>query len=85
MLFRSGARDSFLRSNSDEILRQSFIDVVGIDRKIEAIVDPSVEGTPQQKAAPTKGESMDDPEALSGTALLAKELGAEVIKVEEHD
>ena len=84
-IVNSGARDSFLRSNSDEILRQSFIDVVGVDRKIEAIVDPSAEGSPQQKAAPTKGESMDDPEALSGTALLAKELGAEVIKVEEHD
>jgi DNA polymerase-3 subunit gamma/tau len=83
-IVNSGARDSFLRSNSDEILRQAFIDVVGLDRKIEAIVDPSVEGTPQQKSAPTKGESMDDPAALSGAALLAKELGAEVIKVEEH-
>ena len=84
-IINSGARDSFLRSNSDEILRQAFIDVVGVDRKIEAIVDPSIDGSPQQKAAPTRGESMDDPDALSGTALLAKELGAEVIKVEEHD
>ena len=56
-----------------------------IDRKIEAIVDPSVDATPQQKASPTKGESMDDPEGLSGMALLSKELGAEVIKVEEHE
>ena len=84
-IVNAGARDSFLRSNSDEILRQAFIDVVGLDRKIEAIVDPSVEGTPQQKAAATKGESMDDPEGLSGMALLSKELGAEVIKVEEHE
>ena len=84
-IVNAGARDSFLRSNSDEILRQSFIDVVGIDRKIEAIIDPSVEGTPQAKSAPTKGESLDDPQAPSGIALLASELGAEVIKVEEHD
>ncbi len=83
-IVNAGARDSFLRSNSDEILRQSFIDVVGLDRKIEAIVDPSIDGTPQQKAVPTKGESMDDPEGLSGHALLAKELGAEIIKIEDN-
>jgi DNA polymerase-3 subunit gamma/tau len=84
-IVNAGARDSFLRSNSDEILRQAFIDVVGIDRKIEAIIDPSVDGTPQAKGGPTKGESLDDPQAPSGLSLLASELGAEVIKVEEHD
>ncbi|MFM1758249.1 MAG: hypothetical protein RL193_826 [Actinomycetota bacterium] len=84
-IVNAGARDSFIRSNSDEILRQAFIDVVGVDRKIEAIIDPSVEGTPQSKAAPTKGESLDDPQAPSGLSLLASELGAEVIKVEEHE
>ena len=83
-IVNAGARDSFLRSNSDEILRQAFIDVVGIDRKIEAIIDPSAEGTPQQKAAATKGESLDDPDSPSGISLLAKELGAEVIKVENN-
>jgi DNA polymerase III subunit gamma/tau len=84
-IVNAGARDSFTRSNSDEILRQAFIDVVGIDRRIEAIIDPSVDGTPQTKAAPTKGESLDDAPAPSGLSLLASELGAEVIKVEEHD
>jgi DNA polymerase-3 subunit gamma/tau len=84
-IVNAGARDSFTRSNSDEILRQAFIDVIGIDRKIEAIIDPSVEGTPQTKAAPTKGESLDDAAAPSGLSLLASELGAEVIKVEEHE
>ena len=83
-IVNSGARDSFLRSNSDEILRQAFIDVVGIDRRIEAIIDPSVEGVPQQKSAPSKGESLDDPDSPSGASLLAKELGAEVIKVEDN-
>ena len=66
-------------------MRQAFIDVVGIDRKIEAIIDPTADNSPQQKAAPTKGESMDDPEGLSGMALLSKELGAEIISVEEHE
>jgi len=84
-IVNAGARDSFTRSNSDEILRQAFIDVVGIDRKIEAIIDPTADNSPQQKAAPTKGESMDDPEGLSGMALLSKELGAEIISVEEHE
>jgi DNA polymerase-3 subunit gamma/tau len=84
-IVNAGARDSFTRSNSDEILRQAFIDVVGIDRKIEAIVDPSVDGTPQAKASATKGESLDDAPAPSGLSLLASELGAEVIKVEEHE
>jgi DNA polymerase-3 subunit gamma/tau len=83
-IVNAGARDSFLRSNSDEILRQAFIDVVGIDRKIEAIIDPSVEGSPQQKTSPTKGESLDDPDSPSGASLLAKELGAQVIKVEDN-
>jgi DNA polymerase-3 subunit gamma/tau len=84
-IVNAGARDSFTRSNSDEILRQSFIDVVGIDRKIEAIIDPSVEGTPQTKAAANKGESLDDAPAPSGMSLLASELGAEIIKVENHE
>jgi DNA polymerase-3 subunit gamma/tau len=83
-IVNAGARDSFLRSNSDEILRQAFIDVVGIDRKIEAIIDPSAEGMPQQKSSANKGESLDDPDSPSGISLLAKELGAEVIKVENH-
>jgi DNA polymerase-3 subunit gamma/tau len=83
-IVNAGARDSFLRSNSDEILRQAFIDVVGIDRKIEAIIDPSVEGIPLQKSAPSKGESLDDPDSPSGASLLAKELGAEIIKVEDN-
>jgi DNA polymerase-3 subunit gamma/tau len=38
-----GARDSFLRSESDVILRQAFVDVVGVDKKIEVIVDSSMD------------------------------------------
>ncbi|MEN9736243.1 MAG: hypothetical protein RL129_953 [Actinomycetota bacterium] len=76
-IINAGARDSFIRSGSDEILRAAFIDVVGVDKKIEAIVDPSVNGNP--KADHRTTESPDDEDQLSGHALLMKELGAQVI------
>jgi DNA polymerase-3 subunit gamma/tau len=37
----SGARDSFVNGGCDEILRQAAIDVVGMDWRVESIVDPS--------------------------------------------
>jgi len=76
----AGARDSFIRSESDEILRQAFIDVTGLDRKIEALVDPSIDqsGTPTSRAVRTD-EAPTDKTLLSGAALLAAELGATVI------
>ena len=90
-LSNSGARDSFMRSGSDEILRQAIIDVVGLDRRIEAIVDPSgSEASPSSKApkksalekkSERKDERDDDVTltATSGAELLARELGAEII------
>ena len=42
-LVNAGARDSFVRSGSDEILRQAAIDVIGQDWRIEAIVDSSAQ------------------------------------------
>ena len=36
----SGARDSFVNGGCDEILRQAAIDVVGMDWRVESIVDP---------------------------------------------
>ncbi len=42
-LVNSGARDSFARSGSDEILRQAAIDVIGHDWRVEAIVDSSAQ------------------------------------------
>jgi DNA polymerase-3 subunit gamma/tau len=35
----AGARDSFVRSGADEILRQAMIDELGVDWKVEAIID----------------------------------------------
>jgi DNA polymerase-3 subunit gamma/tau len=76
----AGARDSFIRSESDEILRQAFIDVTGLDRKIEALVDPSINpsSNPVARAVRTD-EAPTDKTLLSGAALLAAELGATVI------
>lgn len=36
-----GARTSFVDGRNDEILRQALIDLVGVDVKVEAILDPS--------------------------------------------
>ena len=76
----AGARDSFIRSESDEILRQAFIDITGLDRKIEALVDPSIDpsSNPVARAVRTD-EAPTDKTLLSGAALLAAELGATVI------
>jgi DNA polymerase-3 subunit gamma/tau len=81
-----GARDSFVRSESDEILRQAFIEVVGLDRKIEVTVDPSIDvtSTPEARAVRTS-EAPTDKTQLSGAALLAAELGATVISETNHE
>lgn len=78
-IVNAGARDSFLRSASDEILRQSFIDIVGLDRKIEVVVDPSIDPNTPQARAVRVDESPTDANLLSGQALLAKELGAQFV------
>jgi DNA polymerase-3 subunit gamma/tau len=79
-IVNAGARDSFVRSESDEILRQAFIEIVGIDRKIEVVVDASIDttSTPEARAV-RKDEAPTDKNLLSGAALLAAELGATVI------
>ena len=85
-IVNAGARDSFVRSDSDEILRQAFIEVVGLDRKIECTVDPSIDttSTPEARAVRTS-EAPSDPSQLSGAALLAAELGAKVISETNHE
>ncbi|MCW2735665.1 MAG: polymerase subunit gamma and tau, partial [Nocardioides sp.] len=53
----SGARDSFVNGGCDEILRQAAIDVVGMDWRVESIVDPS--GAAAQ--APVVRQAATDP------------------------
>jgi hypothetical protein len=63
-----------------EILRKAFVDVVGIDRRIECVVDPSIDtNTPLARETRTS-EAPTDKVLLSGAALLAQELGAKVIE-----
>ena len=83
-IVNAGARDSFIRSGSDEILRQSFVDIVGLDRKIEVVVDPSINPNTPQARAVRVDEAPTDADLLSGQALLAKELGAEFISETPH-
>jgi DNA polymerase-3 subunit gamma/tau len=49
-MVNAGARDSFTGGGSDEILREALIEVLGVDWKVEAIIDPST--TPSGPSAP---------------------------------
>ena len=75
-IVNAGARDSFVRSESDVILSDSFEEVTGVRRKIIATVDTSVTTTTMARA----DEDPNDANMLSGTDLLARELGAQVIR-----
>ncbi len=79
-IVNAGAKESFERSESDVILRNAFIDVVGLDRNIAVVVDPSIDtNTPAARETRTS-EAPNDPVQLSGAALLAKELGAKIVE-----
>ena len=79
-IVNAGAKESFERSESDVILRNAFIDVVGLDRKIAVVVDPSIDtNTPAARETRTS-EAPTDKTLLTGAALLAQELGAKVIE-----
>jgi DNA polymerase III subunit gamma/tau len=79
-IVNAGAKESFERSESDVILRNAFIDVVGLDRKISVVVDPSIDtNTPAARETRTS-EAPSDKTLLTGAALLAQELGAKVIE-----
>lgn len=79
-IVNTGAKESFERSESDVILRNAFIDVVGLDRSIAVVVDPSIDtNTPAARETRTS-EAPNDPVQLSGAALLAKELGAKIVE-----
>jgi DNA polymerase-3 subunit gamma/tau len=75
-IVNAGARDSFVRSGSDEILAAAFQDVIGLLRVIEVVVDPSINAPQYERTT----EELTDADQLTGTALLARELGAQVIR-----
>ena len=79
-IVNAGAKESFERSESDVILRNAFIDVVGLDRKIAVVVDSPIDtNTPAARETRTS-EAPNDPVQLTGAALLAKELGAKIVE-----
>jgi DNA polymerase-3 subunit gamma/tau len=75
-IINAGARDSFIRSESDVILSDAFEEVTGVRRKIVATVDTSVATTTMARS----DEDPSDANMLSGADLLASKLGAKVIK-----
>jgi len=75
-IVNSGAKDSFVRTESDVILSDAFEEVTGVRRKIVATVDSSVTTTTMARA----DEDPADNDMLSGADLLASKLGAKVIK-----
>jgi DNA polymerase-3 subunit gamma/tau len=75
-IVNAGARDSFVRSESDVILSDAFEEVAGVRRKIVATVDTSVATTTMARV----DEDPTDANMLSGADLLASKLGAKVIK-----
>jgi DNA polymerase-3 subunit gamma/tau len=75
-IVNTGARDSFVRSESDVILSDAFEEVAGVRRKIIATVDASVATTTMARS----DEDPTDANMLSGADLLASKLGAKVIK-----
>jgi len=75
-IINAGARDSFVRSESDVILSDAFEEVAGVRRKIVASVDSSVATTTMARS----DEDPTDANMLTGADLLASKLGAKVIK-----
>ena len=75
-IVNQGARDSFIRSESDLILSDAFEEVAGVRRKILATVDTTVATTTMARS----DEDPSDANMLSGADLLASKLGAKVIK-----
>jgi DNA polymerase-3 subunit gamma/tau len=62
----AGARDSFVNGGCDEILRQAAIDIVGMDWRVESIVDPSGAAAEQPVVRQAATDSSTPPAAAQG-------------------
>ena len=58
-----GARDSFAKGGSSDVLREAMIEVLGADLRIETMVDPGVSGAPAPRvpAPPTTSPTSRPP------------------------
>jgi DNA polymerase-3 subunit gamma/tau len=82
-IVNSGAKDSFIRSESEAILSDAFVEVTGVRRKIEVVVDSSITSTSPLATEKKNDEELSDTNQLSGTELIMKELGARVVSESE--
>ena len=73
-MVNAGARDSFLGSGSDEIVRQALITVIGVDWRVEAVVDPSTD--PGAAAPATPADHPARPASRGRAAASAAVAGA---------
>jgi DNA polymerase-3 subunit gamma/tau len=78
-IINAGARESFIRSESEPILASAFTEVTGLERKINVVVDESVDPNSDQRISTRTVEDPSDESQLKGTELIMKELGAQVI------
>jgi len=77
-LVNAGARDSFVRSGSEDIVRQVLAELWGVDWRIETVVDPSAEpsggsgegtgGGPAATSSPASTAPRRDPAPAPGPA-----------------
>jgi DNA polymerase-3 subunit gamma/tau len=78
-LTNAGARESFTRSGADEILRLALIEELGVDWRVDAIIDSASDqqraGAPPVQEAPA---TQDSPE--SALARAARSTGVEAAK-----
>ena len=82
-IVNAGARDSFNRSESEKILSDAFVEVTGMRKKIEVVVDPSIDPYSPSNVGKRTDEDPSDANQLAGTELIMKELGAQVIAESE--
>ena len=76
----AGARDSFAKGGSEDVLREALIVVLGADLKIEAMVDGSagIQSAPSRASAPQRAQaSWDAPAAAASAAAPPVDLQAE--------
>ena len=76
-MVNAGARDGFLRGGSDEIVREALVRVLGVDWKVDAIIDPSAVPAPAA-AAPAPEPRKEQP--TSGRAAAQAAVAAEAAR-----
>ncbi|TCI96822.1 hypothetical protein E0W78_13315 [Aeromicrobium sp. IC_218] len=67
-LVNSGARDSFLNSKSDEVLQRALSDVLGVQWRVDAVIDPGATpgaGVPEPAAAAPAAPPVERPRGVT--------------------